>query len=269
PEPTLPEPEPAPTPTVVAQPKTPAPAPTAKPPAATTPPAKREVPEPSPPEAPPRPIQVAAVVPKDVPMYAPGALANTAAVRLDGEARSLGAAAPTPQALGPLHVGASSRESPNLYWFLPEATASPVEVTITSPDAVAPLLEMTVPGPLEAGVHRVSLAEHRVRLDPGTDYRWFVALVRDPERRSQDVVSVAGIRYTPASAELSARLAAAPLGSTAHLYAESGLWYDAFDQLSSWLAAERGSATLRDHRAALLDQVGLDQAAAFERAAAE
>jgi hypothetical protein len=162
-------------------------------------------------------------------------------------------------------VGASAGASPDLYWFLPEATSSAVEVTVTDPGAVAPLLEVTLPGPLAAGVHRVSLAERGVRLRPHVDYRWFVALVRDPERRSQDVVSGAAIRYAPPAPELGARLSAAPPARSAHLYAESGYWYDAFDQLSRWLATEPGSALLHSHRAALLEQVGLGDAAAFER----
>jgi hypothetical protein len=185
-------------------------------------------------------------------------------VRIGGGARSVGDGAPAPEALGPEHVGATSHESPSLYFFLPETTTSPVEVTVIAPGVVAPVLETTLPGPLAAGVHRVSLAEHGARLAPGVDSRWFVAVVRDPERRSQDLVSGAAIRFTPAS-ELGARLASAPPASAAHLYAESGLWYDAFDRLASWLAAEPDTALLRSHLAALLEQVGQADAAAFER----
>jgi hypothetical protein len=228
---------------------------------------ERKAPQATPP-APPRPLKIAALLPTESPLYAPGLLASGPSVRVGGVTRSLGAGAPAPEALGPAHVGASTRESPNLYWFLPEATSSPVEVTVVDPGAAAPLLETTVPAPLAAGVHRVSLAEHGVRLRPGVDYRWFVALVRDPERRSQDVVSGAAIRYTPPGPELDSRLSSASPARAAHLYAESGLWYDAFDQLSSWLAAERGTALLRAHRAALLEQVGLGDAAAFERRSA-
>jgi hypothetical protein len=177
----------------------------------------------------------------------------------------VGAGAPAPEALGPEHLGASAQASPSLYWFLPEATSLPVEVTVSDEGAVAPLLELTVPGPLRAGLHRVSLAEHGVRLAPGIDYHWFVALVRDPKSRSQDLVSGAAIRYAPPGPELGARLSAAPPARGAHFYAASGFWYDAFDQLSRWLDAERDAALLHEHRAALLDQVGLDDAAAFER----
>ena len=251
-----PEPAPTPKPTAIAQ----------RPPVATQP-AQPEVVEANPPE-PPRPIEIAALLPTESPLYAPGALADGPSVRIGGAARGLGGAAPAPEALGPAHVGASAREAPNLYWFLPEATSLPVEVTVVDPGAVDPLLETTVPGPLEAGVHRVSLSEHAVRLQPGVDYRWFVALVRDPERRSQDLVSAAAIRYTPPGPEQSERLSAAPAARAAHLYAESGFWYDAFDQLSRWLDAERGAALLHEHRAALLEQVGLGDAATFERRSA-
>jgi hypothetical protein len=235
----------------------------AHPPIAKQPP-KRDVPEAIPSE-PPRPVEIAALLPTEAPRYAPGALADGPSLRIGGTARGLGPGAAAPEALAPAHLGASTRESPNLYWFLPKATSSPVEVTVIDPGAATPLLEMTLQGPLEAGVHRVKLAEHGARLKPGVDYRWFVALVSDPERRSQDLVSGAAIRYTPPGPEQSARLSAAPPARAAHLYAESGLWYDAFDQLSSWLAIEPGAARLHDHRAALLEQVGLGDAAAFER----
>ncbi len=255
-----PEPEPIPEPIQVVEQH---PVATPQPPSPSAPPQIRE----SPPET-ARPIQIAMLVPKEFPTYAPGALANTASVRIEGAARGSGAGAPVPEALGPAHVGASAHESPTLYWFLPQATSYSVELTVMLPGAVTPLLETTFQGPLDAGVYRVSLAEHGARLQPELDYRWFVALVLDPERRSRDVVTGAGIRYTPPDPGQSARLSAAAPERAAHVYAESGLWYDAFDQLSSWLEAEPNAAPLHDHRAALLEQVGLDAAAAFERRSA-
>jgi hypothetical protein len=51
------------------------------------------------------------------------------------------------------------------------------------------------------------------------------------------------------------------------VYAEAGLWYDAIDQLSKQIGADRGNRALREQRAALLDQVGLRDAAAFDRGA--
>jgi hypothetical protein len=256
------EPEPLPAPREEPQ-AAPAPAARPKPTQVAKQPSARAVLDAHPPEE-PRALEIAALVPSETPRYAPGPLASGPSVRIGGATRGLGAGAPAPEALAPEHLGASTRESPNLYWFLPEATPSPVEMTLIDPDVVAPLLETMIPGPLEAGVHRVSLSEHGVRLKSGVDYRWFVTLVRDPARRSKDIVSEAALRFTPPGPELGARLSAA-VPARAHLYAESGLWYDAFDQLSTWLAAEPGAALLREHRAALLEQVGLDDVAAHER----
>ena len=50
--------------------------------------------------------------------------------------------------------------------------------------------------------------------------------------------------------------------SAAEVYAESGIWYDAIDELSKQIAAK---PALRGQRAALLEQVGLNDVAAFDR----
>jgi len=148
-----------------------------------------------------------------------------------------------------------------LYWFLPEATSLSVAVTIVDPNGVEPLLETTLPGPLAAGIHAVPLSKHGVRLAPNVEYQWFVAVIVDPARRARDVVSGGSIRSAPA-ADPAATAARARL---AHAYAEAGLWYDALEQLSAWLEAEPDAKVLHAHRAALLEQVGLAEAARYER----
>ncbi len=79
----------------------------------------------------------------------------------------------------------------------------------------------------------------------------------DEERRSKDRFASSALLYRPASEEAVAQQAAAPAGHLAHRYAAQGYWYDAFDQLTLWLEAEPRDARLREHRAALLEQVGL------------
>jgi outer membrane biosynthesis protein TonB len=284
-----PQPEPGaePEPAAVPAPALPAPTPAEAAPAHHPEPAriaKRAAPEPEPaptapnPERPAektpkpalaQPIVVAALVPAAAPLYEPGATAAGPSVRVAAVIRNSGGdTAAVPAALGPAHVGASAREAPNLYWFLPQPSASSVEVTVVDPDAAEPLLSAAIPGPIAAGLHRVSLAQRGLRLRAGVDYRWYVALVRDPERRSQDVVSGAAIRFTPADPESSVRTDTEAGPNAAHAFAAAGYWYDAFDQLSRWLDAEPGAARLQEHRAALLEQVELGDAAAFERRAA-
>ena len=103
-----------------------------------------------------------------------------------------------------------------------------------------------------------------MRLRPGTRYLWFVSLVPDPERRSKDFTVGGLISRRAPDAALRARLAAAD-GGEAQVYAESGLWYDAIGSLSSRIAATPADATPREQRAALLDQAGLAEPAAYDR----
>jgi hypothetical protein len=42
------------------------------------------------------------------------------------------------------------------------------------------------------------------------------------------------------------------------------LWYDALDALSEMIQAAPNEVILRKHRASLLEQVGLDEAAAYD-----
>lgn len=252
-----PPPAPAPVPTPAPAPA-PAPSAIAKPPPAPPAPAAEKPPAPAP--APPRPLQIAALIPSEAPLYAsPGG----GSVRIGGASRSAGNG-PALEALAPETIGRTLRESPTLYFFLPEATALSVEVSIVDPNGVDPLFEATLPGPLAAGFHTLPLAERGVRLAPGVNYQWFVAVVVDPARRARDLVSGGSIRYAP---EAAPQPAGAP-EQRAHAYAAAGLWYDAFDQLSTWLAAEPNAAILHAHRAALLEQVDLGGVARYERGAA-
>ena len=41
------------------------------------------------------------------------------------------------------------------------------------------------------------------------------------------------------------------------MLAAAGYWYDAFDTLTRWIQSEPAAERLREHRAALLEQVGL------------
>jgi hypothetical protein len=128
-----------------------------------------------------------------------------------------------------------------------------VELTLTTTeplkDAVPTTLELTLQPPIAQGVHALRLGDHGVTLKPGVEYQWFVAVVSNPAQRSNDVVAGGGIkRIAPADA------------------VGDGVWYDALDQLSQQISANPADARLRQQRAALLEQVGLREAAAFDRA---
>ena len=158
--------------------------------------------------------------------------------------------------LAPDHAGLTVSEQPSLYWHISSATSYPVELTIMDPRRIEPLLETRLPGPVEAGLHRVRLADHGVRLDPDVEYRWYVAVVLDPERRAKDLLAGGVIERVAPSPQLLQRVAQSPRQTPA-IYAGDGLWYDALSAASDLLDAAPGDADLRRQRSTLLTEVGI------------
>ena len=175
---------------------------------------------------------------------------------------------PSLQALVPEDGGLTVEAQPVLYWYLSEATRGRIDVTIVDESSAAPLLEATIAGPLAPGVHPIRLADHQVSLAPGINYQWFVALVPDAERRSNDVIAGGGIERVAPSDPLREKLAAAEAPSRSFVLAEAGIWYDALEAISRAVEASPRDPEARGSRAALLEQVGLAEVARVEREAA-
>lgn len=206
---------------------------------------------------------VAAVVidhPDGLPVYTPPRR-GAPKTRVGGGTRSLSTgthAGEVLTVLSPPEVGQTQQAQPTLYWFLSVTDVGPFEFVLTTADAIAPLRRVSIDGPLDAGIHAVSLRDQNVVLEDGVEYQWSVAIVHDPERRSRDVVAIGTLervaaRSTPDGAEAVFTLA------------ERGLWYDALQQVEELIAQSTDDARLREYRAALLDQAELAQVAQFVR----
>jgi hypothetical protein len=160
-------------------------------------------------------------------------------------------------ALAPDHSGLTTQEQPPLFWFISASTSFPVELTITDPRAPRPLVEARLSTPVAAGVHAIRLAEHGVRLAPGVQYRWFVAVIPDQARRSRDILAGATIERVEAPEPLRNRLGQAPREQLPFVYAEAGIWYDALATVTELIERAPANREHRRQRAALLAQVGL------------
>jgi hypothetical protein len=53
-------------------------------------------------------------------------------------------------------------------------------------------------------------------------------------------------------------------GDTVRFYAEQGLWYDAFASISDLIVAAPDNQILRNQRASLLQQIGLQEVAKWD-----
>jgi len=190
--------------------------------------------------------------------------------RVGGGTRSVATKQIALSALAPSETGYTMRDKPTIYWYVSEDLTSPVELTVVSTEnleeAAKPALELKLQPPIRKGLHALSLEEHGVTLKPGVEYQWFVAVVNDAAQRSGDVVAGGSIKRVGESDAVRVRLAqAAPLQRAA-VYAGEGIWYDALDQLSQLIRAEPANYGLRAQRAGLLEQVGLTEAARYDRA---
>jgi hypothetical protein len=247
--------------TEIAQQEASPPAPEAEPASPEPPVESPESSEPSQPAPAEPPVQIAALVPAEAPVYRPDAelAGGSLESRRSTPVIRAGVASGLPEirALGPEHVGATTSAAPTLYWFLSSASPVPVEITLTAEDAAEPLLDLRLEPPVGAGLHTLRLDRRGVPLEPGGTYRWFVALLPDPANRDADLVSGAAVRRAVAAGALTEALAAAGPAERAHVLAAAGYWYDAFDTLTRWIQTDPGSERLREHRAALLEQVGL------------
>lgn len=196
-------------------------------------------------------------------------LRGAPATRVGGGTRSVGARSVTLSVLAPNETGFTTSNNPTVYWYVSEALNTPVELTLTTTeplkDAATPALEITLQPPIAKGVHAVRLADHGVSLKPGVEYQWFVAVVANPAQRSSDIITGGAIKRIADADALQTRLKRAPQALWAAVYADSGIWYDAIDQLSQEISARPDDARLRRQRAALLEQVGLREAAQFDR----
>ena len=180
---------------------------------------------------------------------------NPAPRRIGGSTRGVPPSLPAVIALVPDHLGLTVHEQPTLYWYLSAATAARIEVAIIEPGVESPLLEVTVPGSAP-GMQRIDLGTHGVNLRSGVEYEWSVALIADNAQRSRDVVSGGAIIRVDRPGDRSQ--SPATLASRGH-------WYDALMALDHAQGDARFAPEMRAQRAALLEQVGLNEVALFER----
>lgn len=154
---------------------------------------------------------------------------------------------PTLAALAPHPSGPTAHDQPSLYWYISTAVTDPIEFSLTDEDenVFRPLFETRIAPPVQPGVHQIRLADSGVRLEPGKQYKWSIALVCNPESRSNDIVAMGFIERAKRSGE-------------------TGLWYDEVMAASDQIQAAPTDMNLRQKRASLLEQAKLSEVAAYD-----
>jgi hypothetical protein len=176
--------------------------------------------------------------------------------RVGGGARGAAGTDAALVALVPEQVALTTNEQPSLFWFQSKPAAAKLELTLIEPGNPKPLLALGSSSD-KAGVHRIKLVNHGVKLGLNVPYKWTVSLIPDPANRSLDIVASGMVKRVEPSPELAQKLAAASEADRPAIYAQAGIWYDALEAISDEIDKNSGDASLWQERTDLLKQVGL------------
>lgn len=191
-------------------------------------------------------------------------LRGAPAMRIGGGSRGVSDQEASLSVLAPEHTGLTALASPALYWYISKEVSTPVEITLIADDIDEPLFEKVLPS-VKEGVHKFDLAEYGIKLQEGVEYSWYVAVILDSAQRSNDIITGATILYSRPLTEITEQLAKANKTLHSGILAEGGIWYDSIAALSEQIESNPKNLAPHNERAALLEQVGLRDAAAADR----
>jgi hypothetical protein len=162
--------------------------------------------------------------------------------RVDGTVRGT-ASMPSIAILAPHErAGLTGRERPSVYWYLSRKCTQEVWVTVRPADASAPATRVTLPGPHEAGFHKLDWAAddataRKAELPPlKADVKYTLRVtVRIADADADDVSSnptaTAPIQRVSEPRAAALKDVTEPLRRI-QLCASAGLWFDMLDELN-------------------------------------
>lgn len=188
--------------------------------------------------------------------YKPGDLGSP---RSGGSTSTRGKVAIT--VLGPQDTGLTCQKRPTLYFYLFTSRFERIEFELEDEDSEGPLVKTVLRGKFGKGFNRLDFSDHGIELQPGRDYMWLLNLVVDPGTPLANATSSGMIRYAEASVELKKRLAEAEKTAEGKLrvpeiYAENGIWHDAFHELMKRIKSDPKNETLLRQRIGMIESTG-------------
>jgi len=195
-----------------------------------------------------------------LPAYKPPPQVKFPRARVGGISRGSLGKDPAVLALVPDHVAWTSHSRPTLYWHIDKVTTLPIVFTLREDEAVRPMLEATLSPPKQAGLQVIRLKDHGVELKEGVTYRWFVAVQRDPDSPSQDIVTGGMIERVP-FVEIHHLCPSFTNEPDPGNLARCGLWYDALGVVCDKLESTPQDPLLCRQLAKLLADAGLRELA--------
>jgi hypothetical protein len=173
--------------------------------------------------------------------------------RIEGAVRGPAAGAPTLTIIAPQNkTGQTSRERPSVYWYLSRKCDKEIVVVLQSAGADATRAEVRLPGPHEAGFHKLDWAASGgaaaprasralPQLDVGQYTLTITVRITDDEDADQsgNPTTSAPIQRVDEPAVKALKDVREP-SVRAKVYGTSGLWFDMIDELNTAIDQRNG-----------------------------
>lgn len=173
---------------------------------------------------------------------------QTTCLENPGSGEALVAMAPTQ------FVGLTSHPRPGIWVQIPQTTAKVLEFSLFT-DQQAGVYQANLPISIP-GLMQIVLPSE-VSLTPNKPYQWTVALVCNPNQRTEDWIAEGWIQHQPLNANLQQQLSHATLEQQIRLYTLSGFWYEALNTYLTLQQTQPENSNLASLQADLLKSAGL------------
>jgi hypothetical protein len=161
--------------------------------------------------------------------------------------------------LTPDHTALTTQDQPSLYYFLGQKSQYPIELTIIEDQGIYPILEKQIASPEAPGIQAIHMRDYDLHLEKDKVYKWFITIIPDPVRRSKDILAWGAIKRIDIPESVRHKIAGSGKEQIAQIYANAGIWYDSFAEISKLIESYPSNQEFRQQRSDLLEQVGLKE----------
>lgn len=163
--------------------------------------------------------------------------------------------------LAPEEPGLAANSQPRFWWYISDAFTNPVEFTLNQDTDTLLKVQVASGGP--AGLQVVDLSQlgapaKDFKLEPDKFYQWTIRLCKGDDPAVQPV-SVGWVKWQVPDSALTSQVAGAADSGTAAVYAGSGYWYDAVDNLATRVTQHPDDQNAPQQLRSLMEQARLKE----------
>jgi hypothetical protein len=156
-------------------------------------------------------------------------------------------------------VALTISEHPEFFVYVPQTSATEAEFILKDEeDNDVYRTNLALSG--EPGIVSVSLPEDLPSLEVGKNYRWFFAVICDPDNRIEELVVDGWTQRQELDTDLAAKLERTTRASDrSFVYAQNGIWHDALSTLAQEIRNSNRNSLAMVQWKLLLESAGLNK----------